>query len=94
MPELPEGFAQVLQQAMDRDPARRPATAGELLKKLDHALDPPEYTADTAHWLQSHVNRGTMIVSGVLVLVVGVAVATLLLDGSGLGLLARLFGHH
>src|SRR5882672_3237273 len=41
MPELPEGFAQVLQQAMDRDPSHRPPTAGELLQGLSDSLDPP-----------------------------------------------------
>ena len=37
-PELPAAFATVLQQAMDRDPARRPATAGELLARLEAAI--------------------------------------------------------
>ena len=37
-PDLPPAFASVLQQAMDRDPSRRPATAGELLDHLDAAI--------------------------------------------------------
>ena len=37
-PDLPPAFAAVLQQAMDRDPARRPATAGELLDSLEAAV--------------------------------------------------------
>jgi len=37
-PDLPAAFAAVLQQAMDRDPARRPATAGELLDKIEAAI--------------------------------------------------------
>jgi serine/threonine-protein kinase len=37
-PELSPAFAAVLQQAMDRDPARRPATAGELLDRLEAAI--------------------------------------------------------
>ncbi len=37
-PELPVAFAAVLQQAMDREPGRRPSTAGELLDRLEHAL--------------------------------------------------------
>jgi serine/threonine-protein kinase len=37
-PELPAAFAAVLQQAMDREPDRRPATAGELLDRLERAL--------------------------------------------------------
>src|SRR4029077_20574148 len=38
VPELPASFASVLQQAMDRDPNRRPATAGELLDRLESSL--------------------------------------------------------
>ena len=37
-PDLSPAFAAVLQQAMDRDPARRPATAGELLDRLESAI--------------------------------------------------------
>ncbi len=37
-PDLPAAFAAVLQQAMDRDPTRRPATAGELLDRLESAI--------------------------------------------------------
>jgi serine/threonine-protein kinase len=40
-PELSPAFAAVLQQAMDRDPARRPATAGELLDRLEGAITSP-----------------------------------------------------
>jgi eukaryotic-like serine/threonine-protein kinase len=38
VPELPAAFATVLQQAMDRDPGRRPNSAGELLDRLESAL--------------------------------------------------------
>ena len=38
VPELPAAFATVLQQAMDRDPGRRPTSAGELLDRLESAL--------------------------------------------------------
>jgi serine/threonine protein kinase len=38
VPELPAAFATVLQQAMDRDPGRRPISAGELLDRLESAL--------------------------------------------------------
>jgi serine/threonine-protein kinase len=41
-PELPPVFATVLQEAMDRDPARRPATAGELLDRLHAAIESPQ----------------------------------------------------
>src|SRR5437773_7649187 len=37
-PDAPAEFSAVLQQAMDRDPNRRPAAAGELLNRLDAAL--------------------------------------------------------
>jgi serine/threonine-protein kinase len=38
VPDLPAPFAAVLQQAMDREPDRRPSTAGELLDRLERAL--------------------------------------------------------
>jgi serine/threonine protein kinase len=38
VPELSAAFSATLQQAMDRDAARRPATAGELLDRLESAL--------------------------------------------------------
>ena len=41
VPDLPLSFATVLQEAMDRDPGRRPATAGELLDHLESALTSP-----------------------------------------------------
>jgi eukaryotic-like serine/threonine-protein kinase len=44
-PDLSPAFAAVLQQAMDRDPARRPATAGELLDRLEGAITSPNGTA-------------------------------------------------
>ena len=42
------------------------------------------------HWLHPHMHRGSMVVSGLLVLVVGVAGITWFLDGEGLSLLMRL----
>src|SRR5258705_6670929 len=50
-PELPAEFSQVLQNAMDRDPGRRPSSAGELLDRLDAALNAPPDSLPT-HWLQ------------------------------------------
>jgi eukaryotic-like serine/threonine-protein kinase len=92
VPELPEQFSRILQQAMDREPARRPATAGELLAALGETLDPPVVTEETTnlHWLHPHMHRGSMVVSGLLVLMVGVAGITWLLDGEGLSLVVRL----
>ena len=40
-PDLSVAFAAALQQAMDRDPAHRPATAGELLDRLEAAITSP-----------------------------------------------------
>ena len=45
-PDLPPAFASVLQQAMDRDPNRRPATAGELLQRLEDAIRSPNGTGN------------------------------------------------
>jgi serine/threonine protein kinase len=98
VPDLPASFATVLQEAMDRDPNRRPATAGELLDRLEAALTSPTVSADGGHWLQPVMHRGTVGLSGVLVLLVGVAEVAWLLQGSGLTLLVRfaqkVFGLH
>jgi len=93
-PNLPEEFSRILQQAMDRDPARRPQTAGELLRSLRDSIDPHAATAEEespkVHWLHPHMHRSSIVVSGVLVLVVGVAGVAWLLDGEGLNLVVRL----
>jgi serine/threonine-protein kinase len=52
VPELPEEFSRVLQEAMDRDVARRPANAGELMRRLRHAIDPTEPHEPKVHWLR------------------------------------------
>ena len=90
--DLPEEFSQNLQQAMDRDPARRPASAGELLARLRATLDAPPQTEEKIHWLHPHMHRGSMVVSGVLVFLVGIAGVTWLLDGAGLSLMVK-FSH-
>ncbi len=92
VPNLPEEFSIVLQQAMDRDPTRRPATAGELLARLREALNAPEQTDENIHWLHPHMHRGSMVVSGLLVFLVGIAGITWLLDGAGLSLMVK-FSH-
>jgi len=92
VPDLPEEFSLVLQQAMDRDPARRPATADELLTRLREALNAPEHTDENVHWLHAHMHRGSMLVSGLLVFLVGIAGITWLLDGAGLSLMVK-FSH-
>jgi eukaryotic-like serine/threonine-protein kinase len=92
VPNLPEAFSLVLQQAMDRDPTRRPATAGELLAQLREALNAPVHTDENIHWLHPHMHRGSMVVSGLLVFLVGIAGITWLLDGAGLSLMVK-FSH-
>jgi eukaryotic-like serine/threonine-protein kinase len=89
VPDLPAQFAAVLQAAMDRDPERRPATAGELLDRLEDALVHPE-TAEPVHWLQPAMHRGSIGLSALLVLLVGAAETAWLLDGAGLTLLVKL----
>lgn len=97
VPDLPPAFAAVLQQAMDRDPNRRPATAGELLDRLEAAISSPDRRADGVHWLQPVIRGGGIGLSAVLVVAVGVAEVTWLLEGSGLSLVMRaahrLFGN-
>ena len=88
-PDLPASFGTVLQQAMDRDPNRRPATAGQLLDRLESAIISPNGTPDGAHWLEPVMRRGGIGLSAVLVVVVGAAELTWLLEGSGLSLLMR-----
>jgi serine/threonine protein kinase len=90
VPELPEPFSLVLQEAMDREPAHRPATAGQLLARLRESLDIPEPPDEKVHWLRPHMHRGSVVVSGVLVLVVGIAGITWFVDGTGLSLMVRL----
>jgi serine/threonine-protein kinase len=96
--DLPVSFAAVLQQAMDRDPSRRPASAGELLDHLESALTAPVGRADGGHWLQPVMHRGSIGLSAVMVLVVGAAEVAWLLEGSGLTLamrfMQRVFGFH
>lgn len=98
VPDLPVSFATVLQQAMDRDPSRRPATAGELLDHLESALTSPAGRPDGGHWLQPVMHRGSIGLSAVMVLVVGAAEVAWLLEGSGLTLamrfVQRVFGFH
>jgi serine/threonine-protein kinase len=88
-PDLPAGFAMVLQQAMDRDPNRRPATAGQLLDRLESGITSPNVNVDGAHWLEPVMRRGGIGLSVVLVVLVGAAEFTWVLEGSGLSLLMR-----
>ena len=98
VPDLAPQFAAVLQQAMDRDPSRRPNAAGELLDRLEDALVHPEPVDEDDHWLRPAMRRGSIGLSALLVLLVGVAEGAWLLDGTGLSLLVkfthRVFGIH
>ena len=62
------------------------AVASELLDRLDAALNAPRQDRGGVHWLQPSMHRGVIGVSAVLVLVVGIAEVTWLLEGSGLTL--------
>jgi serine/threonine-protein kinase len=46
-PAAPPAAADLLERAMDRDPGRRPSSAGELVTQLDRALRPPPTTRVT-----------------------------------------------
>lgn len=92
-PDLSPSFAAVLQQAMDRDPSRRPATAGELLDRLESALTSPDGSPDGGHWLKPVMHRGSIGLTAVLVLTVGIAEAAWLLEGSGLTLAMKFVKH-
>jgi serine/threonine protein kinase len=57
VPELSSAFATVLQQAMDREPDRRPSTAGELLDNLERALTSKNGNSQPRNWLRRKVLR-------------------------------------
>src|SRR4029077_9496293 len=88
-PELPAGFGAVLQLAMDRDPSRRPSTAGELLDRLEASITSPNGSVDSAKWTKPAIRRGSLGVSALLVFAVGVAEIAWLVEGSGMTLVAK-----
>jgi serine/threonine protein kinase len=57
VPELSAPFASVLQQAMDREPDRRPSTAGDLLDRLEHALTSKGGASQSKNWLRRNLKR-------------------------------------
>jgi serine/threonine protein kinase len=57
VPELSAPFAAVLQEAMDREPDRRPSSAGELLDRLESALSQKSKDPQSANWLRRALNR-------------------------------------
>ncbi len=88
-PDLPASFAAVLQQAMDRDPARRPSTAGELLDRLEGSISSPNGPLEGNGWLKPMVRTGGVGLGALIVAVVGIAEAAWMLEGSGLTLAMR-----
>ncbi len=57
VPGLPAAFAAVLQQAMDREPDRRPSTAGQLLDGLERALTSKGNGSQPAGWMRRALRR-------------------------------------
>lgn len=98
VPDLPAPFATVLQQAMDRDPERRPPTAGELLDRLHASLSSPNGTPAAMRWLQPATRGATFGLNAALFAAIGVAEVVWLFEGHGWTLLSRfvrsLFGLH
>jgi serine/threonine protein kinase len=89
VPDLPAAFATTLQQAMDREPSRRPASAAALLDGLESALKGPGRSIAAMQWVRPMVSRGDVGLSAIVVVVIGVAEAAWLFEGSGLSLLMR-----
>jgi serine/threonine-protein kinase len=57
VPELPAQFADVLQKAMDREPDRRPSSAGDLLDRLEQSLASRGKDAPPVNWLRRAMQR-------------------------------------
>jgi len=85
-PDLSPAFAHVLQQAMDRDPTKRPPTAGQLLDRLEAALSSPNghlVDDETPRPERRSVAAGGIGVGAALIVLVGVAEVAWLFAGSG-----------
>lgn len=93
-PDIPAPFAIVLQQAMDRDPNRRPSTAGELLDRLESSITSPNGSAKRVDRVRPTDNRRGIGLSAALVVLIGVAEAAWLFQGSGLTLAMKVLGLH
>ncbi|TME38733.1 MAG: serine/threonine protein kinase, partial [Chloroflexi bacterium] len=87
--DLPAAFAATLQLAMDRDPNRRPATAGELLDQLESALTSPNGTPERVRRLLPAMRGGGIGLSALVVVAVGAAELVWLFEGSGLSVVMR-----
>jgi serine/threonine protein kinase len=88
-PEIPAAFATALQLAMDRDPNRRPSSAGELLDRLEAAINSPNGSVDGAGWLKPAIKGRSIGVSALLVFGIGAAEVAWLVQGSGFSLVMR-----
>jgi eukaryotic-like serine/threonine-protein kinase len=83
-PQAPPEAARVLRRAMDRDPQKRPGSAGELVERLDAALLEPELTAGAgggagAGSVAETAGRSRWLATGAVIALlaaVGVAIAT------------------
>ncbi len=89
VPDLSAAFATTLQQAMDREPSRRPSTAGELLDRLESGLKGPGRNIVAMQWVRPMVNRGGVGLGAIVVVAIGAAEAAWLFEGSGLLLVMR-----
>jgi hypothetical protein len=74
---------------MDRDPNRRPPTAGELLDRLEASITSPNGSVDGPKWMKPAIRTGSLGVSALLVFAVGVAEVVWLVEGSGMRLVAK-----
>lgn len=90
VPDLSPAFATTLQQAMDREPSRRPSTAGELLDGLETALKGPGRNIAAMQWVRPMVSRSGIGLGAIAVVVIGLAEAAWLFEGSGLSLVTHL----
>src|SRR5262249_15273275 len=73
-PDCPAGLAQVVMQCLEKDPARRPQSAREVLQALDAVSTPLAATGvSTPSWLNSRLAIGGVAL--VLLAIVGTVVA-------------------
>ncbi|HLQ61328.1 MAG TPA: serine/threonine-protein kinase [Candidatus Acidoferrales bacterium] len=95
-PDLPEAFARELAVGMDREPGRRPASASDLLTRLQAALNGTGPVALAGGRVGAGMEVFSMSMAVLLAGLVGVAGISWLLDGPALPVvhrLAQLLGH-
>lgn len=75
-PEAPPAAARVLERGMDRDPARRPRSAGELVSRLRSALEsPPTQAVASPPGRRRSLSRAPILVLAVLAAAVILTIA-------------------